>query len=483
MLKERLKFILKDTAIYGIANALSKFLAFLTLPVIVHVLSPADFGIWNLLTMLGSIITAVLVFGMDSAVIRYYFDDSSIQHHRNIFSQGLLLQLLLILTFSIIGTLLPKVFLKTINIDNSYKETLLIVFLWVPANIFSQYFQNWFKWTFQRVRFLIMSLGLSLTNLILLFIYSKTNHLDLKMILLINAVSYWLFVLLGLWWCRDYLQLKIDKPLMKKLISYGYPMMFVMLISVLSPSLDRIFLTHYLNNEQFGVYSFCQKLSIIMMVAVAAFQTAFGPFSFSMWGKPDAQQTFSRFQSYYIIVAGIIALGICSFSKQLVLIIGNTNYLGSEKFLPFLVLGAFIYGLYSFSSIGIFYSKKMFINLLALTIGLVVNVGVNFLLIPYYKEYGAAIGFLCGNAALVSAGYFFSNKFYTIGYSVYKDAFKIILLASMMIVSNSSIHENTLYDSIFKACILIPCFTLIAFSLLKKNEKEFVYRKIKFYLN
>lgn len=482
MLKERLKFILKDTAIYGIANALSKFLAFLTLPIIIQAINPADFGIWNLLTMLGSIITAVLIFGMDSAVIRYYFDDNSMQHHRKIFSHGLFLQFSSVVIFSLIGLFLPQFFLKTINVSNSYETALMIIFIWVPANVFSQYFQNWFKWSFQRIHFLILSLGLALTNLIFLFIYLKTSHLDLKMILLINAISYWLFVLVGLWWCRSYLEFKIDKLLLKKLILYGYPMMLVMLISVLAPSLDRIFLARYLDADQLGIYSFCQKLSIIMMVAVAAFQTAFGPFSFSLWEKPDAKQTFSRFQSYYIIVAGIIALGICSFSKQIVLIVGNANYLGSEKFLPFLVLGVLIYGLYSFSSIGIFYSKKMLINLLALSIGLTVNVGMNFLLIPQYKEYGAAIGFLSGNAVLVFTAYFFSRKFYSIDYSVYKDSFKMILLASMMITSNIPIHENTLYDSLLKAFVLISCFTLISFFLLKKNEKEFVYRKIKFYL-
>lgn len=478
MLKERLKFILKDTAIYGISNALSKFLALLTLPIIVHAINPTDFGIWNLLTMLGSVITAIVVFGMDSAVVRYYFDDNSLLHHQKIFSHGLFLQGICIAVFFLFGFIFPGFFLRVINLPDSYKTGLIIVFLWVPANVFSQYFQNWFKWSFQRGRFLILSLGLSLTNLFLLFLYFKTNQLDLWRILFINAVSYWAFVFLGFWWCRKYLLLRIDMELLVKLAKFGYPMMFVMLISILAPSLDRLFLTHYLDDIQFGIYSFCQKISIIMMVAVAAFQTAFGPFSFSIWEKPDAKQTFSRFHSYYIIVAGIIALGICSCGKPLILVIGNSDYLGSEKFLPFLVLGTMIYGLYSFASIGIFYSKKMLINLLALSIGLAMNVIVNFLLIPPFKEYGAAIGFLSGNAALVISGYIFSRKYYPLEFSGIRDAGLLLLLSCFLIFSNMSLHENIFYDSILKIALFIPCFSLVAFFFLNKKEKEFLFRKI-----
>jgi len=481
MLKERLKFILKDTAIYGIANALSKFLVFLTLPIIVQVLSPADFGIWNLLTMLGSIITAVLIFGIDSAVIRYYFDDSSIQHHRNIFSQGLFLQISLILIFSVIGFLLPQFFLKTININNSYTQILFIVFIWVPANIFSQYFQNWFKWTFQRIRFLIISLGLALTNLIFLFIYSKASHLDLKMILFINAISYWLFVLLGLWWCRKYIQFKLDSPLMKKLMAFGFPMMLVLLISTLSSSLDRFFLVRYLNVEQMGIYSFCQKLSIVMLVAVAAFQTAFGPFAFSIWEKPDAKHTFSRFHSYYIIIAGAIALGICSFSKVLVMLIGNQTYMNSSKYLPILVLGTLVYGLYSFSSLGFFYSKKMLFNLLSLSIGLTINIAVNSMLVPLYKEYGAVIGFLSGNIGLVFSAYFFSRKFYVIEFFYYRDAMKLILLSGMLLSTTISLSDNILAEAFCKTFILIPVFLLSGFFLLTENERNFIRGQLRKY--
>jgi len=480
MLKESVRFILKDTAIYGIAGGLSKFLALLTLPIIVKNISTADFGIWNLLTLIGSIISSVLIFGMDSSVVRYYYDSESLEHKKNVFSQGLFFQLILFLCFAVFGFFIPELFLSFVNVDNSYSNDLLLVFLWIPANILTQYFQNWFKWTFQRIQFLLLSAGLAVLNLSILYYGYRTNFLNLKTVLLINTISCWIFALLGLWWCRNYLRFRIDKILMKKLAIFGFPMMLVMLVGMLSSSLDRLFLAQNLSPENLGIYSLSQKLSIIMLVVVAAFQIAFGPFLFSNWDRPEAKKTIARFQSYYIIVIGIIAIIICSFGKNLVLIIGSEEYLGAEKVLPYLIFGVVLYGLYSFASIGIFYAKKMFINLLALSCGFSINLILNLILSPYFLEYGVAFGFVFGNLVLIAAAYIFSKQYYPVNFSFVKDTLALIFLFFILSFINISIVENIWEDAIIKAFLCLLIFIPISVLLLQKEEKKYITDFLKF---
>jgi len=478
MLKERLRFLIKDTALYGVANAFSKVISFLTLPIIVKQIDASEFGIWNLLTIIGGIICAVSIFGMDSAVVRYYFDDKKEEHQKNIFSQGFFVQLVLVFFFILVGFIIPGALLWSVNVSNIYINSLYLILVWVPGSIFIQYLQNWFKWTFQRTKFLILSLGYTGINLVLLFIFFQFGKLSLNYILLVQAVSASLFSLVGIWWCRKLFVFKPDWAIINKLIIFGFPMMFVMAISILSPSLDRIFLVRFLDAEQLGIYSFGQKLSAIMTVGVVAFQAAFGPFAFSIWETPDASRTFSRFQSYYILLAGAIALGICSFGKPLIVLMGTEKYFGTEKYLPYLVLGVMIYGLYSFASLGIFYSKKIRFNLLALTIGIGCNVLFNFIFIRHFREYGAAAGFLFGNTVLVLIGYYFSSKYYKISFSSVKDFILILVLGAGALASTLTVHDHIWIDALIKSIIGITSFLFIGFIFLTGNEKAFIIRVV-----
>jgi len=478
MIKERLKFLLKDTVLYGVANAISKFIIFLTLPIIVNVISPADFGIWNLLTIVGVLVSAIVIFGMDSAVIRYYYDDSGFEYHRKVFSQGLLVQTGFILIFLILAFASTDLILKSITLNQQNALSLQLIFVWIPANVLTQYCQNWFKWTFQRVKFLIMSIGLAVLNLLFLFFCIHYYNLDLKMILLANAISYWLFVIVGLFWCRKYIRIKIEKVLLKKLLFFGFPMMLVMLVSNLSSSLDRLFLARFLTGDQLGIFSFSQKLGVIMTVVVTAFQTAFGPFSYSIWEKPDAKDTFAKFQSYYIMTTGVIAIGICSSIKPLIMILGTELYLESSKYLFIFVQAIIVYGLYSFASLGISYSKRMIQNLIALCVGLVVNFACNYLLVPVLFEYGALFGFLLGNVTLVIVAYLFSQKSYSVKYFYLKDAILLIFLFGLLLISNISMLNNIYWDALLKLSILLPCFFFLSYFILDKASKEFVVRRL-----
>jgi O-antigen/teichoic acid export membrane protein len=479
MLKERLKFLLKDTALYGIANAISKVIIFLTLPIIVNVISPADFGVWNLLTIVGVIVSAILIFGMDSAVVRYYYEDTSLAHHRKVFSHGLAVQISFSLIFLSIAFFSTDLILASITLDAKNALLLKLIFIWIPANVLTLYCQNWFKWTFQRAKFLTLSIGLAIVNLLFLFLCTRYYFLDLRLILLANAVSYWLFASLGLLWCRKYIQIKIDKELLTKLLIFGLPMMLVMLVGNLTSALDRLFLARFLTEEQLGIYSFSQKLGVIMTVVVAAFQTAFGPFAYSIWEKEDAKQTFAKCQSYYLLACGVIAIGICSCIKPLIMILGNELYLKSSQYLFLFVEAIIIYGLYSFASLGISYSKRMTQNLIALCVGLAVNFVCNYLLIPIYFEYGALVGFFLGNVALVTTAYLFSRQSYTVNYFYLKDAIQLAIIFGCLAITNISMLENIYWDALLKLSILLPCFFLFSYLMLDKTSQEFVVSRIR----
>ncbi len=476
---DRLNFLLKDTALYGFANAASKAIAFLTLPIVVSALSVEQLGAWNILTLAGTLLSAVAIFGMDSAVVRFFHDDNSQQHHRSIFSHGLYVQATTLVLLVIPLWFLNTTLLSALNLNETYNRAIQLIFLWLPANVFVQYFQNWFKWTFQRFKFLSITLGNAALNLLVLFASLQLDNLSLERILTVNVVAGYLFVLVGLFWCRHLIGASVRMEMLGKLLMFGFPMMLVMLTGNLTSAIDRLLLTHYVSGTTLGVYSFAQKLSMAMTIAVTAFQTAFGPFAYSIWMKEDAKVTFSRFQSLYLLGCGILGIGLVSFIRPIVLLFGNESYLEGTRYFYLFVLCAIVYGLYSFASLGIFYSKKMMHNLLALLIGLSVAVGSGFVLVPSMSEYGALLAILLGNFAMVISAYLFSHSSYPVHFTMMKDTALLLLLTALLFLASANFHNHVFVDAALKGFLLVPIYILGYYLMISKEEKRAIQNLLK----
>ena len=95
MLKSTLKFLIKDSAFYGAGNAISKSLQLITLPLVVKSVSDTDFSNWNMIQASTAIMAGLVLFGMDSAAARFYYDVKEEGDRKKIFTNSLLVQLVL----------------------------------------------------------------------------------------------------------------------------------------------------------------------------------------------------------------------------------------------------------------------------------------------------------------------------------------------------------------------------------------------------
>ncbi|MDY0083130.1 MAG: oligosaccharide flippase family protein, partial [Ignavibacteriaceae bacterium] len=70
-MKDKLKELTKDTAIYGISTMLGRFLNFLLVPFYTNIFLPADYGVINVLYSYIAIFNILFIYGMDSAYLKY----------------------------------------------------------------------------------------------------------------------------------------------------------------------------------------------------------------------------------------------------------------------------------------------------------------------------------------------------------------------------------------------------------------------------
>jgi len=94
---QRLKFLAKDSAIYGLAGALNKGFALITFPLLARHFSVEDFGLIDYLNTLVVLFVTFLVFGQDSAVARFFYEHNDDANRRQVISQSLFLQATIVL--------------------------------------------------------------------------------------------------------------------------------------------------------------------------------------------------------------------------------------------------------------------------------------------------------------------------------------------------------------------------------------------------
>ena len=70
-MKEKLKELTKDTAIYGISTMLGRFLNFILVPFYTNVFSPADYGVVILIYSYIALFNIIFIYGMDAAFLKY----------------------------------------------------------------------------------------------------------------------------------------------------------------------------------------------------------------------------------------------------------------------------------------------------------------------------------------------------------------------------------------------------------------------------
>ncbi len=477
MLKDALKFLTKDSSIYGIAGAVTKLLAVLTVPIVVRILTKEEFGITNTVMSISSIFVGFIILGMDSSIARWFFNDNDDPNYRKkVVSIGFFIQIISLFFCLIIFILAEKSLSNLLFEGDSQLTKYWKIFMFsIPANAFISFSGNIFKWTFQRNRYLILTLGNSILNVALTLIFILIFKMGVFGVLLAPVISSNIFSFIGLYMNRSSLIFKSewDKKMVYDMLKYGLPFTGIMIINNFLPSIDKLFLLRYVDMETIGEYSVALKIAGLLYLVTSAFSISFGPYAFSNWHKSESKKLFGNILT--IFFAFTISLGVLLsiFGELVIQIFTGGKYMSALKLLPILILSISVKGISEFSMLGIFWSKKTYYNLLTSLIQVLSILAMNFILTAKYTVFGASLSLLISDIVYVLVTFYISNKFFKIEI----DLKKILLILILSI----PVHFIAVYEinSVLKYIIVMPYLWGIYRITLNKNQREETFLVIK----
>jgi len=180
----------------------------------------------------------------------------------------------------------------------------------------------------------------------------------------------------------------------KEIFAYSWPMSLGMIFLLLFGQFDLLFLGYYRSSEEVGIYKIYLQIAILLGFVLFSFGQIYKPIISGLIAKKkldEVRDTYQRLTKWIFIIVAFGLSAIFLFGADIVGILFTENYLVFPVALLILTLGRFLN-----SSVGptgktleAFGNTRLW--LLNTTIMIIVNITLNFLLIPKYGLIGAAI--------------------------------------------------------------------------------------------
>ncbi|MBM4170611.1 MAG: hypothetical protein FJ214_01925 [Ignavibacteria bacterium] len=479
---EKIKELTKDTVIYGISTIVGRFLNFLLVPIYTNFISTSDFGVFSNIYAYIAILTIIFIYGMDAAFLKY----SSLAEEskkKDSFSTPFVFVMLTTIIIVAVLSILKSSFLTLMRVpsDYSYLYLYFILILAFDATALIPFASLRLKRKaakFTSIKLINIFINLSL-NLILIVVY----NFGIEAIFISNlAASVFSFLAL-LPEIFSNLKLKIDFVLLKRMLWFGIPYLPASIAAMLVQVIDRPIVLTLTDASTLGIYQANYKLGIFMMLFVSMFQYAWQPFFLTNAKEKNAKEIFSKILTLFLLAATFIWIVLTLFVEDLAkfeflpgkTIIGR-EYLSGLIIVPIILLGYLFHGLYVNFTAGIYIEEKTKYFPMVTGSGAVINVVVNFLLIPIIGIIGAALATLFSYVVMSGGLFYVSQRFYEIKYE-YKKIGKILFL----ILISASFYYYLIYSIefifIYKIFFLVGFISLMfLLNILKMNEVIFLIK-------
>jgi O-antigen/teichoic acid export membrane protein len=238
---------------------------------------------------------------------------------------------------------------------------------------------------------------------------------------------------------------------------------------------DRYIIKHFLDYSSVGIYSLGYKIaSVLNVFIIQSFQTGFLPIAYKNFDKPDAQRFFSKTLTYYTLILVITGLSISLFSEEIITLFSkNVEYNIAYTIVPFISLAFIFKGIQYVFSLGLHFVKKTKYNAIIVLLAALINLALNFILIPQMGIYGAAIATVFSWFIMTIAFYKYSNRLYKVKYEIKKLIILLGIGIALYCISLLFFNFNFTLKVVLKLGLLVLFpFILFLFRFYEKIELE-----------
>lgn len=448
MKKSKYKELFSNIGLITLGNFSSKLLIFFLIPFYTRVLTTSEYGTSDLIFTTISLLYPLFTVLMTEAIMRFSLDE--MYNKKQIFSIAVYISLIGLIVLFIFS----PVMLLFSAIKNYYLYFLIYYFLYIFDLLFLQFAKG-----INKVKVY------SIAGILNTFVTVMCNILFLT-VLKLGLDGYFLAYIAGLLVSSGYMVIKnqlwkylispkkINKTVIKEMLSFSIPMIPNSISWWISNSSDKYLLSYLCSVSVNGIYSISYKIPSIITVISNIFMGAWQISSVDNFGSEENKKFYSTVYKNYSSLLIIIISFLVLFLKIIAKFIFAKEFYIAWECSIILLLAALFNSKAAF--LGTIYTsaKKTRFLFVSTLLGAMTNIVLNIILIPLYEAKGAAIATLISYLIVWLARLINSRNILKISINLKKDLISYVLIVIQIVIYIFNIKFSFIINFVILLVIL-----------------------------
>ena len=469
-IRPSISIVAKDTIFYGISSFLSRSITLLTLPLLARHFTVEDYGKFDLYYLSISLMITFFLFGQDSAIFRYFYDQKNDKDRRCIVTQTIIFQLIVASSAILFFYLSKGALVEYFNFSNESIKFIEIILLIVPFGILYTLAECILRLTRDLKKYILLTIGFVLAMFSLVFYGTQISEADLDSFFKYFLYLYILFGILGFCLIIKWIEIPQKPRNIKKMIYYGLPMVAVVFVESSQPVVERLIVSNFISMQSLGLYSVGAKLAMIVLLPVTAFNMAFMPLVMKIYRQPDAIQLFNTSLTIYITFLSVLVLIICAAAEPLVILLAGEEYIDGSTIIFPLSIALYFHGIGSIVGIGTIISQKTYIRFLIHVLTLIFTYTLMVKMAVTFGISGVAIAAAMGKYLMFILYAFFGQRLYPFRWNY----LMVAVMTTITVIYGIFLFYNEIHSSLEVIIFLISLIMIMRlgwFFLSPENKK------------
>lgn len=477
-----LKSLVKDTAIYGISSIVGRFLNYLLVPIYTLTMpaSTGDYGVITQMYAITALLLVLLTCGMETGFFRFANKDG--ESPARVYSTTLIAVGIIALSFLFVCLVFLQPISNWMGFGNNpwYLGMMLIV---IAMDAIQSIPFAYLRYQKRPIRFAALKMLFIVTSILLniiYFVFMKGTNVGAAFF--INLICTSVVMLCLIPQLRGF-KYEFDRPLVKRMFSYSFPIMILGIAGILNQVADRIIFPFVypdraMADVQLGIYGATSKIAMVMVMFIQAFRFAYEPFVFGKSKEKDNKNLYAMAMKYFIIFALLGFLGVMFYLDILKYLIGK-DYWEGLRVVPIVMMAELFMGIYFNLSFWYKLTDQTRWGAYFSIIACLIVILMNIFLIPIYGYMACAWAGFTGYGVAMLLSYFVGQKKYPINYDMKGIALYTILATSLFITGYCFNYGPLWLTMIIRTLLLLAFIGFIIKRDLPLNQIPLINRFVK----
>lgn len=420
----KIRELSKNITVYGLGDVAVSVIGFFLLPVYVLFFTAADYGAIGVLGGIEVIAKIIFRFGLDGSFMRFFYDCRDDSERQRLASTIFLF--LLGLNGAVLALMLAasswiaNVFLGNGGYAAALRlmliNTFALGFTFIPFHVL--------RIERKTVVFSMLTLARSVLTIVIRLALVIRLGMGVTGLYLADVVVTVIIMVILLRWFAPLVRPRFSMTVLRDTLAFGLPRVPHAAAQQITAAGDKFILGLFTKLENIGIYSQAVSVGLTQKLFLSAFESAWAPFYYATVKEPDAPRVFRVVTTYGTAILALLTAGLSAVGADALRAMTHGRLLAPDDprwsavsvVIAFTAIGVFFQGFYLLTSIGLNITKHTRYYPVATITAAIVNVGLNFWLIPRYGILGAAWANGVAYGVQAVLGFQLSQRFYRIAY-------------------------------------------------------------------